>query len=209
MTPTGSDGEFERWLERELRRTVGSVRGPSPRAAQAAYRAASRSGGKSLTMRSGIFGKGAAGLAAVLLTVGGGSAVAMAATGSANPMELGHRVADIVQGCKAQIRTDIHDSAADVDTHGASAARNNHGIGQCVSSKVNHNQNGEAHQQANGVKDADERKAASPSTSPGTHQDHGQGNGSGSVGAPGQGGAGHGPGDHGHSPSPHPPSPHP
>src|SRR5215472_8577039 len=104
MRPAGSDGDFERWLERELRRTVGSVRGPSPRATQAAYRAASRPGGKSL----GIFGKGAAGLAAVLLTIGGGSAVAMAATGSANPLELGQRVADIVQGCKAQIRTDVH-----------------------------------------------------------------------------------------------------
>src|SRR5215467_3334379 len=119
MKPTGSDGDFERWLERELQRTVGSVRGPSPRAPQAAYRAASRSGGKSLTIRTGIFSKGAAGLAAVLLTVGGGSAVAMAATGSANPMELGQRVADIVQNCKDQIRTDDHDkdAAADVDAH--------------------------------------------------------------------------------------------
>src|SRR5262249_24240035 len=60
------------------------------------------------------------------------------------------------------------------------------------------------HQQANGVKDADERKAASPSTSPGTHQDHGQGNGGGSAGAPRPGGAGPGPGGHGHTPSPHP-----
>src|SRR5215813_87590 len=204
MKPTGSDADFERWLERGLQRTVGSVRAPSPRAPQAAYRAASRSGRKSLTIRTGIFSKGAAGLPAVLMTVGGGSAAAMAATGSANPMELGHRVADIIQGCRAQIRTDVHDSAADVDTHAASAARNNHGIGQCVSSKLNHNQNGEAHQQANGVKDADERKAASPSTSPGTHQAHGQGTGGGSAGAPGQGGAGHGTGEGHGNPSPHP-----
>src|SRR5262249_27703646 len=178
-----------------------------PRAAQAAYRAASRSGGRSLTMRSGFFGKGAAGLVAVILALGGGSAVAMAATGSATPMELGQRVADIVQGCKDKIRKGDHGSAADIDTHAASAARNNHGIGQCVSSQVNHNQNGEAHQQANGVKDADEHKGASPSTSPGTHQDHGQGTGGGSAGAPGQGGSGHGtgqghekPGGHGHAP---------
>ena len=204
MKPARSDGDFERWLERELRRTVAAVRGPSPQAAQAAYRASSRSGGKSLTMRSGPFGKWAAGLVAVILTLGGGSAVAMAATGSATPMELGQRVADIVQGCKDTIRTADHDSAADVDNHAASAARNNRGIGQCVSSQVNRNRNGEAHQQANGVNDADEHKGASPSTSPGTHQDHGQGNGGGSVGAPGQGGAGHGPGDHGHTPSPHP-----
>jgi hypothetical protein len=164
-----------------------------------------------LTLRSALLGKGAAGFAAVMLAIGGGSAVAMAATGSANPMELGQRVADIVQNCKDQIRADGHDkdTAADVDTHAASAARNNRGIGQCVSSQVNKNRHGEAQQEANGVKDADERKAASPSTSPGTHHDHGQGNGGGSVGAPGQGGAGHGPGDHGHTPSPHPPSPHP
>ena len=163
-------------------------------------------------IRSGILGKGAAGLVAAVLTVGGGSAVAMAATGSHNPGELAQSVAQIVEGCKDQVRTDDHDKStvADVDTHAASAARNNHGIGQCVSSKVNHNQNGEAHQQANGAKDADEHKSASPSTSPDTHQDHGQGNGSGSVGAPGQGGTGNGnhgnSGDHVHKPSP---SPHP
>src|SRR5215470_3922739 len=180
MKPTGSDGDFERWLERELRRTVAAVRGPSPRAAQAAYRAASRSGGRSLTMRSGIFGKAAAGLAAVLLTLGGGSAVAMAATGSANPMDLGQRVADIVQGCKDTIRAQEKDTPA--NAHAASAARTNRGIGQCVSSQVSKNRQGEAQQQANGVKDADERKSASPSMSPGTV--HGQGNGSGSVGAP-------------------------
>lgn len=156
-------------------------------------------------MRSGVLGKGAAGLVAVLLTIGGGSAVAMAATGSANPVELGQRVADIVQACKDQIR-------GDADSHAASGARNNRGIGQCVSSRVSQNRNGEAHQQANGGKDADEHGAASPSTSPGTHQDHGQGAGGGSAGAPGQGGSGHGtgqghdkPGGRGHpSPTPQP-----
>jgi len=212
MKPTRSDGDFERWLERELRRTVAAVRGPNPLAAQAAYRAASRSGGRSLTMRSGVFARGAAGLVAGLLTIGGGSAVAMATMGTANPVELGQRVAGIVQACKDQVRFDDHDknAAASVDSRAASAARNNRGIGQCVSSQVNHNQNGEAQQQANGVKDADEHKAARPSTSPGTHQDHGQGAGGGSAGAPGQGGSGHGnSGDHRPTPSPHTPSPHP
>lgn len=155
MKPTGSDGDFERRLERELRLYVASAQGPSPRAAQPAYRAASRRGGKSLTT-TGILGKGAAGLVAAVLTVGGGSAVAVAATGSHNPGELVQSVAQIVEGCKDKVRTDDQDkSAAGVDTHAASAARNNHGIGQCVSSQVNHNQNGERHQQANGVKDAD------------------------------------------------------
>ena len=163
----------------------------------------------------GILGKGAAGLVAAVLAVGGASAVAMAATGSHNPGELAQSVAQIVEGCKDTVRTDDHDKkgTTDVDTHAASAARNNHGIGKCVSSQVNKNQNGEAHQKANGVSDADEHKSPSPSS--GTHQDHGQGSGSGSVGAPGQGGSGNGtggqsdhgkPGDHGHKPSP---SPHP
>jgi hypothetical protein len=216
MKPTGSNADFERRLERELRLHVASAQGPSPRAAEPAYLAASRRGGQSLTTL-GILGKGAAGLVAAVLTVGGGSAVAMAATGSHNPGELVQSVAQIVEGCKDNVRVDDHDkgTAADVDTHTASATRNNHGIGHCVSSQVNHNRNGERHQQANGVTDADERKTASPSTSPGTHQDHGQGNGSGSVGAPGQGGSGNGtsgqsdhgkPGDNGHKPSP---SPHP
>jgi len=160
-------------------------------------------------MRSGVLGRGAAGLVVVLLTIGGGSAVAMAATGSANPVELGQRVADIVEACKDQIRGDDRgkNTAAGVDSHAASAARNNRGIGQCVSSRVSQNRNGEAHQQANGGKDADEHRGASPSTSPGAHQDHGQGAGGGSAGAPGQGGSGHGtgqghekPGGHGHAP---------
>ncbi len=160
---------------------------------------------------SGILGKGAAGLVAAVLAVGGASAVAMAAMGSHNPGELARSVAQIVQGCKDTVRTDDHDKkgTTDVDTHASSAARNNHGIGKCVSSQVNENQNGEAHQKANGVSDADEHKTPSPSTSAGTHQDHGQGSGAGSAGAPGQGGTGgdHGSaGDHSHHPTP---SPHP
>ena len=203
MTPTGSDAEFERWLERELRRTVGSVRGPSPRAAQAAYNAPSR------TIRSAIFGKGAAAFVAVTLAIAGGSAVAMAATGTANPMELGQRVADIVENCKDQIRADDHekDTAADVDNHAASAARNNRGIGQCVSAGV-HARNSERRQQAQDGRDGNVKP--SPSTSPGKDQDHGRGDGQGSVGAPGQGepatkGDGHGkPGGRGRQPTPHP-----
>ena len=209
MTPMGSDGDFERWLERELRRTVGSERGPSPRAAQAAYRAASRSG-KSLTLRSAMLGKGAAGFAAVMLAIGGGSAVAMAATGSANPVELGQRVADIVQNCKDQIRSDDHerDAAAGVDAHAGSAARNNRGIGQCVSAGV-HARNSERPQQAQD--DRDGNLKPSPSTSPGKAQDRGRGDGAGSAAAPGQGGPGQDkgdgrgkPGGHGRQPTPRP-----
>jgi len=214
MKPTGSDGDFERRLEREVRLHVASAQRPSPRAAQPAYRAASRRGGQSLTTTSGILGKAAMGLVAAVLTVGGGSAVAMAATGSHNPGELAQSVAQIVEGCKDTVRTDDHDKkgTTDVDTHAASAARNNHGIGKCVSSQVNKNQNGEAHQKANGVSDADEHKSPSPSTSSGTLLDRGQGSGTGSLGAHGQGGTGNGSADHGSAGdhSHHPtPSPHP
>lgn len=137
----------------------------------------------------------------------------MAATGSHSPAELAQSVAQIVAGCKDQIRGNAdHSGATDVDSHAASAARNNRGIGQCVSSQVTHNRNGEAHQQANGVSDAGDRETTSPSPSPSTHQDHGQGNGRGSVGAPSQGGAGHGSGtggqgnsdSHSHRPKPTP-----
>lgn len=160
-------------------------------------------------MRSAIFGKGAAGFVAVTLAIAGGSAVAMAATGSANPMELGQRVADIVQNCKDQIRTDDHDkdAAADLDARAASAARNNHGIGQCVSAGV-HARNSERHQQAQDGSGGNVKP--SPSPSPGKDQDRGRGVVQGSVGAPGQGGpaskgASHGkPGDHGRQPTPTP-----
>jgi hypothetical protein len=160
-------------------------------------------------MTSGILAKGAAGLVAALVIIGGGSAVAMAATGSGSPGELAQSVAQLVEGCKDQVRI----NGTDTDTQGVRAAGNTHGIGHCVSAQVNHNQNGEAHQQAIGARDTDPKP--SPSSSSGAHQDHGQGSGSGSTGAPGQGGAGNGngsgsqgdhgkSGDHGHHPTPTP-----
>ena len=202
MKPKGSDDDFEQWLERELRLHAASAQVPGPRAAEPAYRAASRKKGQPFT--TSVIGKGAAGLVAAVLTVGGGSAIAMAATGSHNPGELAQSVAQMVEGCKDTVRADDHDKkgTTDVDTHAASAARNGRGIGRCVSSQVHKNKNGEAQQQANGVADADERKAASPST---PDQDHG-----GSAGA-GHDGTGHGGGgqpDHGNSGHHPSPSPH-
>lgn len=204
MKPTGSDGDLERRLERELRLHVGSVQRSRRRAAQPAYRFAFRRGGQSLTTSSGILGRCAAGLVAAVLTIGGGSAVAMAATGSHSPEELAKSVAQIVAGCKDKVRTD--NATVDVDTHAASAARNDHGIGQCVSAQVSHNRNGEARQQANGVADADEHGAATPVATSSTHQEHGLGNGNGSAGAPGQSGMSHGngAGNSGHHPTPSP-----
>jgi hypothetical protein len=98
--------------------------------------------------------------------------------------------------------------AAGCAARAASAAPSNHGIGHCVRSKVHEKDTDEAQEQENDDRDADERKAPSPSTSPGKHH----GDGSGSVGTPGQdrqeggnddmGRADHG--DHGHNPSPSP-----
>lgn len=159
MKPTGSDGEFERWLEQELRRTVGSAQGPSPRAAQAAYGAASRSGGKALAIKSGflaaVTGKGAAGLAVAALAVGGGGAAA-AATGSTNPSDWGQHVVQVVESCK--------DQSSGASTAG-SDSKDDHGIGQCVSAMVSHNQNGRAHKES----DSDDHKSASPKS--GKHED--------------------------------------
>jgi hypothetical protein len=133
-----------------------------------------------MSFRSALLGKGAVGLVVAFIAVGGGSVAAMAATGSHSPGELAQNVAQIVEGCKDKVRVG--------DTHG---------IGECVSDQVNHGKNGEAHQQANGVQDADEHKDTGSDTSS-KHQDHGQGSGTGSNGAPGQGGSG----NHGHEPSP-------
>ena len=195
----GSDDDFEKWLERELRLHAASAL-PGPRAAEPAYRAASRKTG-----RSAILGKAAAGLLAAVLTVSGGSAIAMAATGSHNPGELAQSVAQIVQGCKDTVRQDDHDQkgTSDVATHPASGARNTRGSGQCVSSQVHRNKNGEGRQQENGVRDADGRRSASPSTSPDTRQGHVEGDDSGSAGDPGHGGTEHH-GNPGHHPSPSP-----
>ena len=84
-----TDEEFERWLELELQRAMRPVRGPSPRAAQSAYRAAAGRGvrwaNNTRIVASGI-GKAAAGLVVATLAVGGGMKAATAGTGSTNPM---------------------------------------------------------------------------------------------------------------------------
>ncbi len=96
MKPVRRDGDFERWLDGELKRTV-PVRGPSPRAAQAAYRRLP-SGAVPGLLRS-ITARGLAVLAAAALTIGGGAVVATAATGTANPASWGQMVVEVVRGC--------------------------------------------------------------------------------------------------------------
>lgn len=223
MKPTGSDRDFELWLERELRLNAASAQQHRPRITEPAYRAASRRGGRSLATRSGILAavtrRGAAALVVAALAIGGGGVVAATATGNIDPGSLGQRVAQIVEGCKDQVRGEGRDKRpdADVDTHAPSADRQNHrGIGKCVSSQVNHHQNGAVQQQAH--QDRDNGPQSGRSSSPGKSPDHGQGNGAGPLGAPpGQGGPprGHGngnpgdDGDHGHHGHPPTPSPRP
>lgn len=207
MKLTGSG--FEQWLERELRLHVSSVQRSRRRAALPAYRSALGWGGQPSRTGAGILARCVAGVAAVVLTFGGGSALAMAATGSHSPGELVQNVAQMVAGCKDRVRADGQGTgvAADANTGAAGLSGNSRGIGQCVSSQLSHNKNGQAHQQANGVVDADVRRTASPVPTPGVHQDHGQGSGSASAAAPGQTGTGRGAGSsgsHGHHPTPSP-----
>ena len=79
---------------------------------------------KKRLIKSGVFGKAAAGLVVAVLTVGAGSAAAMAATGH-KPGEVAHGAAQIVEACKDKVRMDDRDKAsdADVDTHRSSGER--------------------------------------------------------------------------------------
>ena len=93
----GTDEEFERWLEQELQRAVQPLRGPSPRAAQAAYRAAASRGmgwANSTRIVASGTGKAAAGLVVATLALGGGMKAATAGTGSTNPMFWGAGVVE-------------------------------------------------------------------------------------------------------------------
>lgn len=118
----GSDGnaDLEDLLEHELRRRVGSLRAPSPWAAQAAYRAVAPRGGKRMPLLSSLTAaassKAAVGLATAALVMGGGSAAAAAAvTGSTDPGAWGRTVTAAVASCKSHL------------------AAGDHGIGHCVS----------------------------------------------------------------------------
>ena len=103
---------FERWLGRELRRTIGPIPGPSPRADQAAYRTGAR-------IRPGpavfVTGRIAAIGIALALGLGAGTAVAGAATGRANPAQWGETVARVVKGCEGAVRSGPGDVSQCVD----------------------------------------------------------------------------------------------
>lgn len=117
MTPNGDIGpSFDDLLEQELRRQVGNIEGPSPRAAQASYQAAVTGTERTRSWSGGAAAKLAAGLTVALLVLSGGAiAVVAAETGSSDPAVWGDTVVAAVQQCKDQL------------------AAGAHGIGQCVS----------------------------------------------------------------------------
>jgi hypothetical protein len=140
---TGSDGgyDFDALLERELRRRVGTLQGPSPGLDRAAYRAvaAPRS-----PLTASASWKAAVGLATAALIVGGGTAAA--ATGSANPVAWGKTVTDAVATCTSQL------------TNGR------HGIGQCVSVRA-----GEKGREQRSAHDGGSGQRTAPAGTPSPH----------------------------------------
>ena len=168
MKLTERDRHFERRLAQELRLHAAFSQQYRLRTPRPTYRAAAGRGGRPPAIRWGLFGKAAAGLVAVGLALGGGAAAAMATTGSANPIDVGQHVVQIVEGCR--------DSARPT---------------KCVSDSISHPQNGEL-QLYHGAS-----TQAGAGSSPDQHLDHGQGNGAGSASEHGRAGTQHGNGDGG------------
>jgi hypothetical protein len=88
MRPKGGAHDFEDWLDRELQRTLGSVRGPSRQPSRAVY-AAAPSGGALMAIKAKVVAalttRAAAGVAAAAVALGGGVVAASAATGGTHP----------------------------------------------------------------------------------------------------------------------------
>jgi len=157
----GSDDDtgFDRWLGRQLRQRLDQEQGPRPSPAEARYSVAARRGGTSfMAIRSSIVAalgaKTAAGGAVVALAAG--AAAGTAATHSANPVNWGQHVVQVVHGCKAQDQTHI---------------------GPCVSTAAQEHGEQVRSQHGDAARDA----TASPSPKPGNRE--GQESGSSSSGA--------------------------
>ena len=121
MNPGGlGESDLERRLERELARTVRSLRGPSPMSGQAAYhRFANQSRFRSLVRVLGaVLAKVVAGVAAAGLVAGGG---VVAATGSTNPNVWGSTVTKAVATCRGSLPS------------------GQHGIGPCIGATASQN----------------------------------------------------------------------
>jgi hypothetical protein len=162
MNTAGGGHDFEEQLERELRRQVGSLRGPSPEVGQAAYRAIASGGKRTVptlsTLAAAVSSRAAAGIAAATLVAAGGTAAFAATTHSTNPSNWGRTVTAAVAACKAKLAT------------------GDHGIGRCVSAIAQ--EHGEAQRAAHSA-DPDHGQGPQASPSP-----HGNGNGSGSGNGP-------------------------
>jgi hypothetical protein len=120
MSATGGGGpDFEDWLGRQLRLTLGAERGPRPSPAASRYATAARPRGATVPAArsprlAGLGVRAVACVAAVALGAGGAAAAA-AATGSADPVQA---VTWAVERCRAEVR----------EQHAGGG-----GIGQCVS----------------------------------------------------------------------------
>jgi hypothetical protein len=159
MRPKGGAHDFEDWLDRELQRTLGSVRGPSRQPSRAVY-AAAPSGGALMAIKAKVVAalttRAAAGVAAAALALGGGVVAASAASGGTHPW--GQQVSEWVEHCKQEVQADS-----------SGAPRN---VGQCVSAFAR--QNGPAHR-AEHSPEPKESPSATPDHGLGTDRDqHGQ-----------------------------------
>ncbi len=90
--------DFDRWLERELNRTLTPMLSQPARPGQARYQTIQ-------TRRLSMPRKVVVGLAAATMALAGGTAVyAATATGSLNPLVWGQHVKSAVASCKAELQ---------------------------------------------------------------------------------------------------------
>jgi hypothetical protein len=129
MNPMGRDGdpEFDDWLGRELRHRLDPVRGSRPHPSQARYRTASHTwGARLMAIKSSIaaaFGAKAL-VGGAVVAMAAGAAAGTATTGSANPVNWGQHIVQVVEGCKHDVRSghasgNVGECVSDVaQTHG-------------------------------------------------------------------------------------------
>lgn len=98
MSRMDAEDEFEAWLGLELRALAQSVRGSSPRAAQAAYRAGHPPRPRRRLNRAA--GMGLTAGVATALALGAGAIGVAAAAGSVDPGSWGYALVRAVEGCR-------------------------------------------------------------------------------------------------------------
>src|SRR5437660_2452439 len=105
MRPTGSDpADFDHWLRRQLRAALDLELGRRPHPAHARYQVAARQTGGRVTpirfsITAALAAKALVGGAVVALAAG--ATASTAATGSANPVNWGQHISEVVEQCKA------------------------------------------------------------------------------------------------------------